>query len=378
MPRTFRIAVIGSTGKGGYGHGLDTAFQDVPRTTIVAVADDDPNGLKRAGQKLETDRLYADYRRMLEKEKPHIVAIGPRWITDRVAMVTAAAQAGCHIYCEKPFAADLESADTMLAACRQANVKLAIAHQWRAIPPVQQAIRDVRGGKYGRLLRITARPKDDHRGGGEELLVHGTHLFDMMLAFAGMPRWVSAHVTTGGRAVTLKDRREGTEPVGPIAGDSINAMYGFDRGVRGFFVSTANLSKRGQSRFDNLYGLYLECERATLALRQPGDLYVYPAPIVLPDQTQLAWEKQWLQEWHFTAEHKPRPIRKIWIRHGNKTLAADLVDAIQRDRDPLANATHALAITEMVQGTYASHLQNSRQLPLPLGNRVHPLTESGR
>jgi len=51
---------------------------------------------------------------MFAKEKLDIVCIGPRWLTDRVAMVEAAARAGCHIYCEKPLAADLAAADALL------------------------------------------------------------------------------------------------------------------------------------------------------------------------------------------------------------------------------------------------------------------------
>ena len=152
MNKQYRVAVIGSTGKGNYGHGLDTAFQDVERAKLVAVADDNQAGLKQAGQRLKLKGLYADYRKMLEAERPDIVCVGPRWTTDRVAMVTRAAQYGCHIYCEKPFAATLADADAMIAACERAGVKLSIAHQWRATPPVQQAIQDVRAGKYGGLL----------------------------------------------------------------------------------------------------------------------------------------------------------------------------------------------------------------------------------
>ncbi len=373
MAKTYRVAVIGSTGKGGYGHGLDTAFQDVDRAKLVAVADDDPNGLAQAGKKLGVARLFGDYRAMLADVKPDIVCVGPRWITHRVEMVTAAAAAGCHIYCEKPFAADLVSADKMIAACNQANVKLGIAHQWRSIPPVQKAIKEVRAGKYGKLLRIRARPKDDARGGGEELLVHGTHLFDMMIAFAGQPRWVSGHVTVGNRDASRADRRQGSEPTGPIAGDSISAMFGFDNGVRGYFDSTANLSIRGKSNFDNLYGLYLECERAALQLRQPGDVYIYPAPAVLPDLEKLTWEKDWIQDWHFTPEHKPRPIRREWIRIGNKVLARDLIEAIEKDRDPLPSGRNAHSITELVQGVYASHFKNGQRLAIPMADRKHPL-----
>ncbi len=371
-----RVAVIGSTGKGDYGPGLDTAFQDLDGAESVAVADADPTGLKRAGERLGVARQYASYVEMLDREKPDIVCVGPRWVTERVPMVSAAASAGCHIYCEKPFVADLISADKLQAACRDAKITLAMAHQWRAAPPVQQAIRDVReGAKYGKLLRIGARPKDDARGGGEELLVHGTHLFDMMIAFAGQPQWVSGHVLVGNREATKEDRREGTEPVGPIAGDSISAMFGFGSGVRGYFESTANLSVRGKSNFDDLYGLWLECERAILRLRQPGDVYIYPAPAVLPDLEQLAWEKLIIGDWHFTPEHLPRTdIRSQWLHIGNKTLALDLIDAIEKKRKPLSGIEHALWITEMVQGVYASHLQGGKRLHIPLAEREHPLT----
>jgi predicted dehydrogenase len=369
-----RVGIIGSTGRGNYGHGLDTAFSKVESAKIVAVADDNASGRTQAGKRLKVERLYADYRAMLDREQLDIVCVGPRWITDRQAMVEAAAGSGCHVYCEKPFAAELTAADAMQTAIQAAGVKLQMAHQWRAMRPVQQAIRDVRAGKYGRLLRVRARPKDDRRGGGEELLVHGTHLFDMMLAFAGPPTWVSAHVATDGRDITRQDRREGSEPTGPIAGDSISATIGFENGVRGYFESTANLSPGPDRRFAELYGLFLECEHAALMLRQPGDVFVYPAPRVLPDLEELTWKKQWIEDWHFTPDHKPRPLRREWLHLGNHTLATDLVDSIAQQRDPFSPITHAVFITEIVQGVYASHLDGGRRLSIPLQKREHPLT----
>ena len=38
MPAKYRVAVIGRTGRGDYGHGLSDAWQDVPQTEIVALA----------------------------------------------------------------------------------------------------------------------------------------------------------------------------------------------------------------------------------------------------------------------------------------------------------------------------------------------------
>lgn len=369
MSKIYRVGVIGSTGKGNYGHGLDTAFHKAPNAEVVAVADDDPQGREKAGKRLGVNRLYTDYRRMISTEKLDIVSIGPRWITDRVPMVQAAAAAGCHIYCEKPFAADLIDADAMIAACRKANVKIAVAHQFRGMPPVQQAIRDVREGKYGKLLRIYARPKDDHRGGGEELTVHGTHLFDMMIAFAGKPRWVSAQVAVGDRDATIEDRREGNEPVGPIAGDSIGATFGFPDGVHGFFDSTANTDRPGRL----LYGLRIECEKALLHIRRLGDVFIYPATVVLPEISKLRWQKTWVEKWHFTPEHKPRDLSD-WIARGNRYLAQQLIKAAEKDREPVASGETALSIMEMVQGVYASHFRNGQRVLIPQTPRRHPLS----
>ena len=369
MSKTYRVGVIGSTGKGNYGHGLDTAFHNAPNSQVVAIADDNRQGLEKAGKRFGVNRLYADYRRMIDAEKLDIVAIGPRWITHRAPMVQAAAAAGCHIYCEKPFAADLVDADAMIAACRKAKVKLAVAHQFRGMPPVQRAIRDVREGKYGKLLRIYARPKDDHRGGGEELTVHGTHLFDLIIALAGKPRWVSGRVAVGDRDATLQDRREGNEPVGPIAGDSIAATFGFPNGVHGFFHSTANTDRPGRL----LYGLQIECEKALLSIRRLGDVFVYPAAVVLPEMTELDWQKTWVEKWHFTPEHKPRDLSN-WIARGNRYLAQQLIKAIEQDREPVASGEVALSIVEMVQGVYASHFRHGQRIPIPQTPRRHPLS----
>ena len=65
-----------------------------------------------------------------------------------------------------------ETADPLSKAECSAQ-RIAVAHQLRAMPPVRRTLEDVQRGTYGKLLSLRARPKDDHRGGGEELIVHG-------------------------------------------------------------------------------------------------------------------------------------------------------------------------------------------------------------
>ena len=48
MATKYRIGVLRSTGRGNYGHGLDTVWQEFPNADVVAVADDNPTGLGKA------------------------------------------------------------------------------------------------------------------------------------------------------------------------------------------------------------------------------------------------------------------------------------------------------------------------------------------
>jgi predicted dehydrogenase len=366
--KTLRVGIIGSTGRGDYGHGVDTAFKDLDGFEIAAAADADPAGLASAGKRLGVTKLYADYREMLSREKLDMVSIAPRWLTDRVAMVTAAAEAGCHIYLEKPFAATLQDADAMRAACDRAKVKCSLAHQLRTMPPVREAFRRIKAGEFGKVLRMYGAPSDDARGGGEELIVHGTHFFDLMIDLAGDPRWVSAHLAMGDRDVTLADRREGREPVGPIAGDSAAVTIGFDHGVRGFWNSTADLNQHGRS----IYGLIVQCEKALINMRTWGEVFLYRAPVVAPEDGTLAWEKIWVESWHFTPEHKVRSL-KDYIQRGNQTLIRELVHAIEKGTEPPASLGTAVLVTEIIQGAYASHFAEGKRLAIPLQERRHPL-----
>ena len=132
--KKFRIAVIGRTGKGNYGHGLDTVWLNDERAEIVAVADEDEKGRTVAQARLKAPNAYADYRTMLAKEKPEIVSVADRFLDAHRDMVIACAEAGASVFLEKPVARTLQEADEMIAACDKHHVKCVIAHQTRYSP----------------------------------------------------------------------------------------------------------------------------------------------------------------------------------------------------------------------------------------------------
>ena len=76
-PAPIRVAVIGHTGKGNYGHGLDAVWLKVPETRIVAVSDPDLAGRKVAEVRLQAAESFADHVEMFRKARPEVVAVCP-------------------------------------------------------------------------------------------------------------------------------------------------------------------------------------------------------------------------------------------------------------------------------------------------------------
>ena len=122
--RQYRVGIIGATGRGDYGHAVDVPFTRLPNVEVVACADANPQGLAKAIERLRPQKSYADYHEMLSKESLDLVAICPRWIDQHFEMLSAAAQANCHVYMEKPFCPSLIECDKIRKDFEAKNLKL--------------------------------------------------------------------------------------------------------------------------------------------------------------------------------------------------------------------------------------------------------------
>jgi predicted dehydrogenase len=365
MPKTYRVAVIGRTGKGNYGHDIDVVWKAVDNVEIVAVADEDDRGRAAAARRLGVKNVYADYRQMLDKERPQIVSVADRWLDLHRDMVVACARAGASVFLEKPMARTLEEADEMVHSCEKHHVKLAIAHQTRYSPRLK-VIRDLIGdGKLGDVLELHARGKEDSRGGGQDLMVLGTHLFDLMRLLIGDARWCHARVWQNGKPATKADVAEGGEGMGPVLGDWINATYGFDKGVEATFGSAKNRTGKATR-----YGLEIRGSKGIVRLTT-GSLpaaYFLDDPSWFPGHSGAKW-----QEITSAGLGKPEPLKDGGLGQANVWIVKDLIDAIEKDRQPLGGMYDGRAALEMILAVYESHrLKETAELPLK--NRKHPLT----
>ena len=359
--RKYRAAIIGHTAHGNYGHGWDTAWNHFPSLEVVAVADPDEAGRQTATKRCGAKRGYADYREMLRKEKPDLVAICPRWLDQRLEMVTAAADAGAHILMEKPFARNLAEADAMVAAAERNKIKVQVGHIARTAPIALRLRNMIHGGEIGVLQEIRARGKEDRRAGGEDMMVLGTHMFDFMRMFAGNPKWVFAHVTQDGQEMERSHVRRPTEPIGPVAGNQIAAVYSFENGVHGHFGSKTSDVLTGAR-----YGVTFYGSKGIIAFPMDcypgGNPYILRSTSWLPDQPNARWQKI-----EVLAEE-----RVDTRENANAVIVADLLDAIEQDREPACGARDGRWTIEMVLGAYQSQKTGAR-MPFPLKDRRHPL-----
>ncbi len=354
--KVYRAVSIGSTGAGGFGHGLHKPLQDLENIDFVALADDDEAGRKEAQEKAGVPRAYADYREMLKEEKPDLACVCPRWPARHLEMVMACLEAGADIYCEKPMTSNLQEGDEIVRAADAAGKKIAVAHQAVHLDGLQRTRQVIDEGRIGNVNAIHAHGKQDARGGGEDMIVLGTHLLNGMRFLAGDVDWMSAHVTFEGRELEPRDAREATEPLELIAGDCINCYYAFKSGAAGFFDS-----RKDQPGRPNLFGWEIIGSEGRIMLTSAGSVAtIYPYPALVPEDFDKKWQAlDGVEDQNFQVV-------------GNQRAVLDLIDAIENDGEPLSSARDAIAALEMILGVYESQITGAR-VHIPMRQRKHPL-----
>jgi predicted dehydrogenase len=356
--RKYRAVIIGDTGRGNYGHGWEMMWAQLPQVEVAAVADPDQAAGEKVRQRSGAKKLYRDYREMIAREKPDIVTIGPRWCDQRFAMIQAATDAGAHIVVEKPLAASLPEADRIVAMIERKGVKCAVGHTARVMS-VTSRVRDMLGaGELGSLQELRGRGKEDKRAGGEDLIVLGTHVFDLMRYYAGDPEWIIAHVTQGSGELRRDMMHQASEPVGQVGGDQIAAMFLFPNGVHGYFGSKPSDAVTGRR-----FGLTLAGSKAWTFV--PLNSVPSDEPYVL---RSAAWVPESGETWervNYAAGSKPK-TRELT----NHLTAVDLLEAIEKDRPPACSARDGLWTIEMVAGIYASQLAGNAKVTFPLQHRT--------
>src|SRR5260221_12490600 len=126
------FGVIGTGIVGGAWHAH--VYSRAPRAKLVAVCDLNEQRANEIGKKYGAEKVYSDYRKLLENPEIKAVSIATPDFAHREIAV-AAAEAGKHILVEKPLATTVEDAEAIVKAAKKAGVKLMVDFHNRVNPP---------------------------------------------------------------------------------------------------------------------------------------------------------------------------------------------------------------------------------------------------
>ena len=152
--------------------------------------------------------------------------------------VEAAAAAGKHVFCEKPFALTKADAEAAIVACRQAGVALGVGHNRRLWPSIKRLRELVDQGALGTIMHVEGnyshdwlanQPADHWRSAAVEtkaggMTGMGIHLLDSYGFLVGPMRRVSALSTR--RQLPLE------------SGDTTSALIEFRDGATATIATT--------------------------------------------------------------------------------------------------------------------------------------------
>lgn len=361
----WRVAVIGHTGRGNFGHGLHTLWLGLPETEIVAIADPEEAGRAAAQAAVGMPPAFADYRDMLAQIRPEIVVVAPRHLDQHRDMCVAAAESGARgIYCEKPFCRTPAEADDIVDACVRHHTRLALAHRNRYHPAIQIARQAVADGVLGQLLEIRGRGREDQRGGVQDLWVLGTHVLDLVRCFGGEALACSAVLQQDHRPATRIDIRSGDEGVGPVCGNELHARYELASGIPAYFDSIRDRVDPAAN-----FGLQLVGTQGLIQIRIDAEplAHLVPGNPFLPTDQPRPWIP-------ITSAGigEPEPVADMKVQiEQHRYAARDLLAAIDEQRPPLSSELDGRAIVDMTHAALASHVQNGARITLPLADRHH-------
>lgn len=320
---------------------------------FAAICDINPENMRDKILKFELDsiRTYVEYKEMLEKEKPDLVAICTE-SGKHAAIALDCIEAGCNIIIEKPIALSLSDADEIVRRGRDKGVVVSASHQNRFNKSVQKIRDAVEKGRFGKLFYGTAHirwcrgweyySRADWRGtwnqDGGALMNQCIHNIDLL-------RWMMGDEIDTVMGMTDRLNHDYIE-----AEDLGIALVKFKNGSYGIIEGTTDIYPKNLEET-----LYLFGQKGTV---KAGGISVNR-----------------IEEWRFSdALDDPEDVKRQFHENppnvygfGHTPLYADVIESIHNHRDPYVTAEAGRRALELVLAIYKSAAEG---MPVKL-----PLTE---
>ena len=308
---------------------------------IAAICDIIPENMedKALKFKLGSDtRRYTDYKEMIEKEKPDLVAVCTE-SGKHAEIALYCIEHGCSCIIEKPIALSIKDADAIIAASIRNNVKVCACHQNRFNKSIQKIREAIDMNRFGKLFYGTAHIRwcRDHeyydraswRGTWEQ---DGGALMNQCIHNIDLLRWMMGSEIVEVVGMTDKLNHDYIE-----AEDLGLAIVRFKNGSYGMIEGTTDVYPKNLEET-----LYIFGEKGTV---KAGGQSV-----------------NIIEEWRFSdLLDDPEEVKARFHEnppnvygYGHTPLYADMINAINTDRQPYVTAMDGKKALELVLAIYKS------------------------
>lgn len=211
MNERLRVGIVGAdaTGQGWGPLAHFPALASLPDYEIVALCTSRPETAKAAARRYGIAHAYHDVRDMVANPEIDVVTVAVR-APNHYDVTMAALEAGKHVYCEWPLAADTKQAEAMAALARARGVRAVVGLQARRDPTLRYVRDLIAQGHIGEVLAATmtmlssnaperARSKQwetQVSGGISALTVRGMHSLEAVCMCVGELRELNAIAST--------------------------------------------------------------------------------------------------------------------------------------------------------------------------------------
>lgn len=318
---------------------------------FVGICDIDRKMLQDKSLKFDLGDVhqYSNYHEMLEKERPELVAIATE-SGKHAAIALDCIEACSHVIIEKPIALSLADADAIINAAKKKGVKVCANHQNRFNKSVQKIREALEEGRFGKMFYGTAHIRwcrDENyyaqakwRGTWEQ---DGGALMNQCIHNIDLLRWMMGDEVEEVVGMTDQLNHPYLE-----AEDLGIALIKFKNGAYGIVEGTTDIYPKNLEET-----LYLFGEKGTV---KAGGQSVNK-----------------IEEWRFAdgldepegviAEFAENPPNVYGF--GHTPLYADVIDAIQNNREPYVNGEAGRRALELVLAVYKSAAEGEAvKLPL--------------
>ena len=266
---------VGMLGYAFMGKAHSNAYKKIPYMMypppavpdLTAICGRNEEAVAEAARRYGYKRYYTDWEQMLTDDEVEIFDNGAPNSAHMVP-TTAAAQAGKHIFCEKPLGRSPEESKAMLDAAEKAGVKHMVGFNYRFLPAIRLARELIEKGKLGRIYHyratylqewvlphyhtpMTWRLEKDVAGCGA-LGDLGTHLIDLGRFLVGEIEMVGAMTR-----IFTDQRPTADGSMAPVEiDDAFVATVGFANGAIGTLEATRFAAGRKNHEIVEVNGEY--------------------------------------------------------------------------------------------------------------------------